>query len=61
MLRPSEKVQQEILVNAFAEVLLKMAEGEEAVFCLPGPDNCFEPTAQFAIDGITEKASLSSG
>lgn len=55
VLKPSEKIQEETLVNAFVDVLIKIAEGDEAVFCLPGVENCFEPTAHYAIDGVTER------
>ncbi len=47
-----------MLVGAFAELLIKVAEGDAAVFCLPGSENCFEPTAHYAIDGLTEKLRL---
>eukprot|EP00095_Tigriopus_kingsejongensis_P007844 maker-scaffold62_size438377-snap-gene-1.5 protein:Tk07844 transcript:maker-scaffold62_size438377-snap-gene-1.5-mRNA-1 annotation:"predicted protein" len=55
LLKPGEKVQQEILVGSLSELLMKIADGKEAFFCLPGPDNCFQATAHFGIDGITEK------
>lgn len=55
LLKPGEKVQQEMLVGGLVELLTKIADGKETVFCLPGPDNCFQPTAHFGIDGITEK------
>ena len=56
MLRPNDKLQTEMLVGGLAELLMKVADGKEAVFCVPGPENCFEPTAHYGIDGITEKA-----
>ena len=55
MLRVSEKIQTEMLVGGLAELLMKVADGNEAVFCVPGTENCFEPTAHYGIDGITEK------
>ena len=55
MLRVSEKSQVEMLVGGLAELLMKVADGDEAVFCMPGTENCFEPTAHYGIDGITEK------
>ena len=41
--------------GGLAEILFRVAEGNEAVFCLPGSDNCFEPSAHYGIDGVTEK------
>ncbi|XP_059082363.1 inactive ubiquitin carboxyl-terminal hydrolase MINDY-4B-like isoform X4 [Tigriopus californicus] len=55
LLKPGEKIQQEMLVGGLVELLSKIADGKETVLCLPGPDNCFQPTAHFGIDGITEK------
>lgn len=54
-MRPSEKVQNDVFISALAELLLKLSLGSQAVLCLRGPDSCFEPTAHFAIDGVTEK------
>ncbi len=59
MLKPGEKIQLEMLVSGLADLLTKVAgDSGEAVFCLPGGENCFEPTALYAIDGITEKVGL---
>ena len=44
-----------MLSGGLAEILCRLAEGGEAVFCLPGPANCFEPAAHYGIDGVTEK------
>ena len=55
VLKPSEKNQQEMFCGGLAEILFRVAEGNEAVFCLPGSDNCFEPSAHYGIDGVTEK------
>ena len=57
LLKPGDKAQSEMIVASIAEILLRLAEGRPAVFCLAGSDNCFEPTANFAIDGVTEKVS----
>ena len=57
MLRVSEKTQVEMLVGGLAELLMKVADGDEAVLCMPGTENCFEPTAHYGIDGITEKVT----
>jgi hypothetical protein len=43
------------LVGGLAELFMKVADGKEAVFCIKGSENCFEPTAHYGIDGITEK------
>ena len=58
VLRVSEKIQTEMLVGGLAELLMKVADGNEAVFCVPGTENCFEPTAHYGIDGITEKVRV---
>merc|ERR1712079_819172 len=44
--------------GGLAEILFRVAEGNEAVFCLPGSDNCFERSAHYGIDGVTEKLRL---
>jgi hypothetical protein len=44
-----------MIIAGIAEILLRLSDGRAATFCLPGSDNCFEPNANFAIDGITEK------
>jgi hypothetical protein len=58
VLKPSEKAQCEMIVASLCEILLRLSEGSPATFCLPGSDNCFEPTANFAIDGTTEKVLI---
>ena len=60
MLKPAEKAQLEMIIASLSEILLRLAEGNPATFCLPGSDNCFEPTANFAIDGATEKVTSRS-
>ena len=55
LLRPNEKIQNEMIVGGLAEILFRVADGEEVIFCLPGPDNCFEASASYGIDGVTEK------
>jgi hypothetical protein len=55
LLKPNEKAQSEFVVGGIAEALFRAAEGNEAYFCLPGSENCFEPTAHYGIDGVTEK------
>jgi len=54
-MKPNDKAQAEMMVAGFSEILIRVADGNPAVLCLPGPDNCFEPTAHYGIDGITEK------
>jgi hypothetical protein len=44
-----------MIIASLAEILIRLSDGRPAVFCLPGSDNSFEPTANFAIDGVTEK------
>ena len=58
MLRPNEKIQNEMIVGGLAEILFRVADGEEVIFCLPGPDNCFEASASYGIDGVTEKVGF---
>lgn len=60
VLKPSEKVQTEMFCGGLAEILFRVADGNEAVFCLPGSENCFEPSAHYGIDGVTEKLRLFS-
>jgi hypothetical protein len=36
MLRPNEKAQHEMVINGLTDILMRAADGEEAVFCLPG-------------------------
>ena len=55
LLRPNEKIQNEMIVGGLAEILFRVADGDEVTFCLPGPDNCFEASASYGIDGVTEK------
>ena len=44
-----------MIVGGLAEILFRVADGDEVIFCLPGPDNCFEASASYGIDGVTEK------
>jgi len=54
-LKPNEKAQSDMIVGGLTDVLLRIAENREVVFCFPGSENCFEPNAEYAIDGVTEK------
>ena len=47
-----------MLVGGLAELLTKVADGKEPVLCLPGTENCFQPSAHYGIDGITEKVYI---
>ena len=47
-----------MVVGGIADMLMKLGEGTEAILALPGAENCFEPTAQYGIDGVTEKVTL---
>ena len=42
-------------VGGLTDLLMKIAEGKDAILALPGSENCFDPTAQYGIDGVTEK------
>ena len=55
LLKPNEKNQNEMIVGGLSEILIRVSEGDEIIFCLPGPDNCFEASASYGIDGVTEK------
>lgn len=54
-MKPNDKAQVEMIVGGIAEVLHKVADGKDVILALPGPDNCFEATGQYGIDGVTEK------
>ena len=47
-----------MIVGGLSEILIRVSEGDEVIFCLPGPDNCFEASASYGIDGVTEKVLL---
>lgn len=59
-LQPNEKSQQEMMVGGLAEIINRVADGNEMIFCLNGTDNCFEPSAHYGIDGVTEKVPYSA-
>ena len=59
-MQPNEKSQQDMVVGGLAEILFRVSEGNEAVVCFPGSDNCFEPSAHYGIDGVTEKVTISN-
>ena len=61
MLRPNDKAQIEMVIGGIAELLVRVADGKDMVLALPGPENCFEPTAQYGIDGVTEKVRNNTG
>ncbi len=47
MLRPNEKAQLEMIISGLAEILIRAAEGDEAVFALPGQGTvCFNDSDQ---------------
>ena len=50
-----------MVVGGIADMLMKLGEGTEAILALPGAENCFEPTAQYGIDGVTEKVTFKRG
>ena len=41
MLKPSSKSQEEMIIAGLSEILIRAAEGDEAIFCLPGPGTKF--------------------
>lgn len=55
MLEPKAKLQMEVFVEGLLEVLFKASGGEAAVFCVPGPKTCFEPSQKYLNDTVTEK------
>ena len=57
-MKPSDRSQTDMLVGGLAELLTKVADGKEPVLCLPGTENCFQPSAHYGIDGITEKVYI---
>ena len=54
-MRPNATAQEEMMLGAFSEILLRASEGDQVIFCVPGPDTCFEANAYYGIDGVTEK------
>ena len=54
-LQPKQKAQKEMIIEGVMDVIFKAAGGENAVFCLPGAKNCFEPSQRYLSDTITEK------
>ena len=57
-MKPNEKNQTDMVVGGLTEILFRVSEGNEAIVCLPGTDNCFEPSAHYGIDGVTEKVKI---
>ena len=55
ILRPSAAIQADMIVNGLTDILMKAAEGDKVIFCYPGRADCFEATASYGMDGITEK------
>ena len=58
ILRPNAAVQEDMFVGGLAEILFHAAEGDEAVVCMLGPEDCFESNANYGIDGFTEKVLI---
>ena len=56
-MKPNDKNQIEMIVGGLSEILCKVADGQDSILALPGPDTCFEATGQYGIDGVTEKVS----
>ena len=46
-----------MLAEGVTDLLFKMGSEESAVFCLSGPDKCFDLPKDYLSDGVTEKVS----
>ena len=44
-----------MIIEGLLDVLFKASGGENAVFCIPGSEKCFEPPGKYLTDTITEK------
>ena len=47
-----------MLAEGVTDLLFKMGGEESAVFCLLGPDKCFDLPKDYLTDGVTEKVSF---
>ena len=47
-----------MLAEGVTDLLFKMGGEESAVFCLLGPDKCFDLPKDYLSDGVTEKVSF---
>ena len=47
-----------MLAEGVTNLLFKMGGEESAVFCLLGPDKCFDLPKDYLSDGVTEKVSI---
>jgi len=54
-LAPKAKIQQLAMIEAILETLFKASGGQNATFCIVGPNVCFEPPQGYLNDNITEK------
>ena len=51
MLKPSSKSQEEMIIAGLSEILIRAAEGDEAIFCLPGPGTKFNLSSGLTLHG----------
>ncbi|CAB4063628.1 MINDY3_4 [Lepeophtheirus salmonis] len=58
ILRPTDRIQSEILIGGLTSLFSKVSEGHGGILCFPSSDNCFEPTSNYTMDGITEKLHI---
>ena len=49
-----------MLADGLTELLFKLSGGGDAVFCLLGETNCFEPPSSYTNDNFTEKVNIIS-
>ena len=54
-LAPKVKIQQSAIIEAILETLFKASGGQNATFCIVGPNVCFEQPQGYLNDNITEK------
>ena len=52
--------QSTMLADGLTDLLFKMSGGGDAVFCLLGETNCFEPPSSYTNDNFTEKVNIIS-
>ena len=57
-MRCKSATQTEMLAEGVTDLLFKMGGEESAVFCLLGPDKCFDLPKDYLSDGVTEKVSF---
>ncbi|XP_071744007.1 inactive ubiquitin carboxyl-terminal hydrolase MINDY-4B isoform X2 [Lepeophtheirus salmonis] len=58
ILRPTDRIQSEILIGGLTSLFSKVSDGHGGILCFPSSDNCFEPTSNYTMDGVTEKLHI---